>query len=85
MRDKNSLVQAWLMKADKDLLTAKRELSFEDPVVESVCFHSQQAVEKYIKAYLVYKDISFSKTHDIGKYYQRKCNLKKREKIKTFF
>ncbi|MEM8484972.1 MAG: HEPN domain-containing protein [Bacteroidota bacterium] len=67
MRNKNNLVQAWLNKADKDLLTAKREFSFEDPVIESVCFHSQQATEKYIKAYLVYKDIPFPKSHDIGK------------------
>jgi HEPN domain-containing protein len=35
-------------------------------VTESVCFHCQQAVEKYLKAYLVFLGISFAKTHEIG-------------------
>jgi len=30
-------------------------------------FHAQQAVEKFIKAYLVKNQIEFRKTHDIGK------------------
>ena len=47
------LVKKWIEKADKDLLTAERELSFADPITESICFHCQQAVEKYLKAYLV--------------------------------
>ncbi|MCL0049404.1 HEPN domain-containing protein [Dehalococcoidia bacterium] len=59
------LVNKWIEKANKDLLSAERELSFEDPVTETVCFHSQQAVEKYLKAFLVYHQIYFTKTHRI--------------------
>ena len=59
------LVHKWIEKAEKDLLTAERELSFEDPVTESVCFHSQQCVEKYLKAFLVHHQIYFTKTHRI--------------------
>jgi len=59
------LVNKWIKKANKDLLSAERELSFEDPVTETVCFHSQQAVEKYLKAFLVYHQIHFTKTHRI--------------------
>ncbi len=66
MKAKRDLIQKWLDKADRDLLAAKHELTFEDAVVESVCFHCQQAVEKYIKAYLIYLDIKFPKSHDIG-------------------
>lgn len=32
----------------------------------SVVFHAQQAVEKYLKAYLVWEQIEFPKTHDIA-------------------
>jgi HEPN domain-containing protein len=30
-----------------------------------VCFHAQQCVEKYLKAFLVIKNIDFPRTHDI--------------------
>ena len=59
------LVNKWIKKAEKDLLTAERELSFEDPVTDSVCFHCQQTVEKYLKAFLVHHQIYFPKTHRI--------------------
>jgi HEPN domain-containing protein len=61
----NDIVKNWIKKADKDLLTAERELSFEDPVTETICFHCQQAVEKYLKAFLTYYQIYFTKTHNI--------------------
>jgi HEPN domain-containing protein len=66
-RDKiiGDLVREWIKKAENDLLTAERELSFEDPVTDAVCFHCQQAVEKYLKAFLVHHQIYFTKTHSI--------------------
>jgi HEPN domain-containing protein len=57
------LVNKWIKKAENDFLTAERELSFEDPVTQAICFHSQQAAEKYLKAFLVYHQIYFPKTH----------------------
>jgi HEPN domain-containing protein len=59
------LVNKWINKAEKDLLTAERELSFENPITDTICFHCQQAVEKYLKAFLVYHQIYFTKTHRI--------------------
>ena len=56
----------WLRKADRDLKVARRELESENPVTEAVCFHAQQAVEKYLKAFLVYHNRPFRKTHDIA-------------------
>lgn len=38
----------------------------EDCPTETVCFHAQQRVEKYLKAFLVSRDIDFPRTHDIG-------------------
>jgi len=66
MKTKTELIRNWIDKAEKDLLTAEHESTFEDGVIENICFHSQQAVEKYIKAYLIYLDIPFTKTHEIG-------------------
>lgn len=59
------LVNKWINKAEKDLLTAERELSFEDPITDTICFHCQQTVEKYLKAFLVYHQTYFTKTHRI--------------------
>lgn len=66
-RDKiiKDLVNKWVKKAENDLLAAERELSFDDPVTDAVCFHCQQAVEKYLKAFLVHHQIYFTKTHSI--------------------
>ena len=77
-RTKEELIKSWLKKAEKDLLTAKHELSFADAVTESICFHCQQAAEKYLKAYLVFLGIPFTKTHEIGELVT-KCENKDRE------
>ena len=64
MKDKFELVKAWITKAEKDLLSVEHELSFDNPVTESICFHCQQTVEKYLKTYLIYLErigISFLK------------------------
>lgn len=37
----------------------------EDASANICCFHAQQAVEKYLKAYLIGKNIVFPKTHDL--------------------
>lgn len=66
MKTKRELIDSWIVKAEKDLISAKHELSFSDAVTETICFHCQQAVEKYLKAYLVFLGISFTKTHEIG-------------------
>jgi len=59
------LANKWIDKAEKDLLTAERELSFKNPIIDTICFHCQQAAEKYLKAFLVYHQIYFTKTHRI--------------------
>jgi HEPN domain-containing protein len=78
MKTKKALVNSWLNKANKDLLSARHELSFKDAVTETVCFHCQQAVEKYLKAYLVYLGLPFTKTHEIGELIT-KCESKDKE------
>lgn len=78
MKTKRDLINSWIDKAEKDLRSAEHELSFPDAVTETVCFHSQQAVEKYVKAYLVFLGIFFTKTHEIGELIT-KCENKDKE------
>lgn len=78
MKTKKELINNWIKKAEKDLLTAEHELSFPDAVTESICFHCQQAVEKYLKAYLIFLGIPFTKTHEIGELIS-KCENKDKE------
>ncbi|MBI3559844.1 HEPN domain-containing protein [Candidatus Gottesmanbacteria bacterium] len=62
------LILEWLYKADQDFgfaAIALREpaMTFYDPICTS--FH--QAVEKYLKAYIVAHELSFRKLHDLEK------------------
>jgi len=61
-----AVVREWLEKADNDLRNAVHTLTLgaEGPT-DTVCFHAQQCVEKYLKAFLVFIEIDFPKTHDI--------------------
>lgn len=45
---------------------AKLALEHQIEYTYSICFHSQQAVEKYLKAYLVHLNIVFKKTHSLS-------------------
>jgi HEPN domain-containing protein len=55
----------WLYKADLDIRSAEALLSRDQPLLYPSCFHSQQAVEKYLKAYLTWRQVEFPKTHSI--------------------
>lgn len=59
------LVNQWIKIAERDLITAKQGLEADEVVTDTVCFHCQQTAEKYLKAFLVKKQIEFSKTHNI--------------------
>jgi HEPN domain-containing protein len=62
---KDEFVHQWLLKADEDFNAAKSLMTYGDTFLSTVCFHSQQAAEKYLKAFLTYHQIEFPKTHDI--------------------
>lgn len=57
-------IKEWISKAEKDIKTVEIMKEVED-VTEIVCFHCQQAVEKYLKALLIAHDVEFPKTHNI--------------------
>jgi len=62
-KGKADLVRAWLIKAQKDLLFAQEAFEWGEEYTDVACFHAQQAVEKALKAYLVWLEIEFPKTH----------------------
>lgn len=49
---KEEIILRWLTKADNDLKAVKQLLTFDDVLADILSFHCQQAVEKYLKAYL---------------------------------
>lgn len=64
-KELKNIVNGWILKANRDLLTIEHELTMSEPVTDSICFHAQQTAEKYLKAFLLCKQKSFSKTHNI--------------------
>lgn len=67
MKRKIDLVKLWIKKAENDLITAEHSLNIKPtPPTDTICFHAQQCAEKYLKAYLIYKDVQFEKVHDLG-------------------
>lgn len=62
----NPLTQEWIDKAEADFSTAERELRARKRLnYDSVCFHAQQCVEKYLKARLHVAGVPFIKTHNL--------------------
>ena len=59
-------VAAWLSRAQLDLRSAEVDLGASPPLLADAAFHSQQAVEKGLKALLTHNDHLFRRTHDIG-------------------
>ena len=60
-------VPEWIAKAEGDFITAEREFrARKKPNYDSVCFHAQQSIEKYLKARLVEAGVFFPKIHDLG-------------------
>ena len=53
----------WFEKARKDLERVGRRLKEKD--IEDAAIHLQQALEKYLKGYLLSKDWKLKPTHDL--------------------
>ncbi|MBC7226874.1 MAG: HEPN domain-containing protein [Thermoflexales bacterium] len=66
MKTVADLVRGWIRKAESDLASA--ELCLEaGRALDVVCFHAQQAAEKYLKAYLTAYEIDFPFVHNLEK------------------
>jgi len=59
------LVDEWLTKAAEDFAFATVNLEERKPFFAQICFHFHQAAEKYLKAFIVARNLSCLKTHDL--------------------
>jgi HEPN domain-containing protein len=64
----------WLIKSQRDLGSARLLINDEEPYLDVGVYHCQQAAEKALKAYLVYQNIMFEKTHNLVLLLER-CTL----------
>ena len=82
-------IKEWFQVTEDDLISAQILLNHDPPVINTACFHCQQAIEKALKAFLVWKGQSFEKIHDIGylldlcKNYGLSLNFLNKDKAET--
>jgi HEPN domain-containing protein len=57
--------KGWLKKAAIDIRSAEHAFTAVPPILSDVVYHSQQATEKALKAFLVWNNVLFRKTHSI--------------------
>lgn len=83
MVNRTSNPNAWTFFADNDIALA--ETIIENPrFTGEIVFHCQQAVEKYLKAFLAKNKASLIKTHDLGKLYSKVKEIKNLNLDETF-
>jgi HEPN domain-containing protein len=60
------LVKEWFQYANNDLIIAQHSFTDVYPkLLEIACYHCQQAAEKALKGFLLYKDIEPPRKHDL--------------------
>lgn len=66
-RDLARQVRQWIEKAEHDLRNAEHTLTIreEECPFDTVCFHAQQCVEKYLKSWLVSRRLDVPRSHDL--------------------
>ncbi len=67
MKEKNNskLAQEWFKIGQEELKFAKAAFEEFGAFYPQICFQCQQAVEKYLKGFLVYHQKTFPKIHDL--------------------
>ena len=61
----NPLTLARIEKAEEDYNSAKWLQQAPEPVHNSICFHAQQCIEKYLKAWLQEANLPVLRTHNL--------------------
>jgi len=65
MKEHIERLKNWIVKGDHDLGTAIVVHNHIPMYSDTIAFHCQQAVEKYLKCLLEYNSISFKRSHDL--------------------
>jgi len=61
----NKIVSEWIDYTQRDLESAKHLLSMRPIPLEIVCYHCQQAAEKFLKSFLISNSEQIKRTHDL--------------------
>ena len=61
----NPLTLEWIEKAEKDYAAVKWLQQAPIPDYDIICFHTQQCIEKYLKAWLQEANIPIPRTHNL--------------------
>ncbi len=65
MNEKTDLIKNWIEKGDHDLGTAMITYQYIPKYKDTIAFHCQQAVEKYLKSFIFFLDLPIKRTHDL--------------------
>lgn len=61
----SEVVLKWIERAKEDLQLVENEMKMDEPLYNTISFHIQQFVEKYLKAFLISRGILPERTHNI--------------------
>jgi len=65
-KDQTEYLKTWIFRANEDIAVIEKLFeSGPELFASTICFHAQQAVEKFLKAFLVLHNIDFPKTYDL--------------------
>ncbi|MCD4786329.1 MAG: HEPN domain-containing protein [Candidatus Eremiobacteraeota bacterium] len=66
-RNNNEFARGWFLKAEQDLKNIEMILDTNNPdsPYDTLCFHAQQASEKYLKGFIAFHGLPIPRTHDI--------------------
>ena len=70
--------EEWLIKAHNDLRSAIKLASAPEIILDTSIYHTQQAAEKSLKAFLVFKQQPIKRVHDLEYLLELCCQLDQR-------
>ncbi len=73
---KEKIVKEWFDKGQKDIEDAEFLLK-NNRAIENISFHVHQAVEKYLKGFLIYNGWKLEKIHDLVKLLEEAVKIDK--------
>jgi len=80
---KLDFIKEWIYEGNNDLGLAEFVMDNGGKYYDLVCFHCQQAAEKFLKAYIIYLRLYYKKVHDLT--YLLRVVKKKRDVPETLY
>lgn len=72
-QEKIEYIKNWLYRGNEDIAVIESLVKAGiENYTSTICFHAQQASEKFLKTFLVYHDVDYPRTHDLD-YLLQEC------------